>query len=379
VRESAWHELYGNLVHQGDVYQATSYAVPFLLHMLGGEAVPGRADLLAYLEAIVTGVPHLTERHTWMDRVLAEQGRDFQAEIALARAYAERAHAAVSEGLETYLGLMDHPNPDVRERAFNLLLAFPEQAGRIVPALLARLEAEEEPELRARLIEQLGLSLPAWLPLGRHVPVTKVLEDLVRPGETPMVRFAAAVALARIAGEAVPSIALEALVMGVAQAVGLYPEPGRPLEPAAAEGYAVELACSALGHVGADRRIPVLARVLSHVTVPARAHQVALLLLDSALLGLARTVDEAGTPEADAEAIGYAAADGEARTYPRAERPLEVEVLTPIQRAALQAVLDSPPVWALPSNLLELYGLPASHEVARGLLRPATPGATSQR
>jgi hypothetical protein len=101
---------------------------------------------------------------------------------------------------------------------------------------------------------------------------------------------------------------------------------------------------------------------------------VALLLLDSVLLGLARTVRYSGTPEATEEAIAFGvtgpkvAGMVQERTYPRAEAPLDVGLLTPRQRQALQAVLDCPAVWALPGNLLEIYGLPASPGAVREML-----------
>jgi tetratricopeptide (TPR) repeat protein len=160
VRDAAWEELYSNVWHQGDVYQATPYVVPFLLRLLEAEAVPGKADLLAFLQAIASGIPYLTERHTWMEGVLAEEGRDFQTEIELASLYARQVHEAVAERIEAYLAFLHDPSPDVREAAFLLLCTFPEQGERIVPALLACLDVEPEPELKARLAQHLDECLP---------------------------------------------------------------------------------------------------------------------------------------------------------------------------------------------------------------------------
>lgn len=133
VRDGAWEELYGNIWHQGDVYQATSYAIPFLIRMLDSDAVPDKHSLLAFLEAIATGHPWLSKRQTWMKSVLAEQGRDFQAEIDLARLYTDRAREAVAEGLDTYLACLHHPAPIVQEAASALLDALPGHAAHIRP------------------------------------------------------------------------------------------------------------------------------------------------------------------------------------------------------------------------------------------------------
>jgi hypothetical protein len=369
VRQDAWQELSNSLWHQGDVYQATSYAVPFLLRMLQAEDTPEKAGLLAFLQGIATGEPYLTERHTWMEGVLVREGRDFQVEIDLADGYARRAHEAVAEGLDTYLELLGDPDPDTREWAFALLCILPEYADRTVPILLGRLEAEREPSLQARLVEHLGWNLGGLLPAGRQGPVTGLLEESVRSGATGRVRFAAAVALANALGDETPSAAVDVLEEAVGD-----PDSEEWDEPHVGERLVVDRACSALAQVDASRRIPALIRSLGRVRVPEHAHRVALLLLDSALLGLARTLRYSGTPEATEEAITFGvtgpkvAGMVQERTYPRAEAPLDVGLLTPRQRQALQAVLDCPAVWALPGNLLEIYGLPASPGAVREML-----------
>jgi tetratricopeptide (TPR) repeat protein len=369
VRQDAWQELTNNLWHQGSIYQATSYAVPFLLRMLQAEDTPEKADILAFLQGIAEGVPYLTERHTWMEEVLAKQGRDFQAEIELADGYTQHAHEAVAEGLDTYLELLDDLDPDTREWAFAVLCILPEYADRTVPILLDGLEGEPEPGLQARLVEHLGWNLGGLLPAGRQGPVTDILEELVRFGETPTVRFAAAVALANTQGDETPSAAVDVLEEAMADPASLERD-----ESATGDRLIVEKACSALAHVDAVRRIPALMRCLGRVREPEHAHRVALLLLDSALLGLARTLRYTGTPKATEEAITFGVTGPKVaglvqeRTYPRVEAPLDVGSLTPSQRRALQAVLDSPAVWALPGNPLEVYGLPASPAAVRELL-----------
>jgi hypothetical protein len=59
------------------------------------------------------------------------------------------------------------------------------------------------------------------------------------------------------------------------------------------------------------------------------------------------------------------AGEAQERVYPRSKALLDVASLTPVQRQALQVVLDNPAVWAIPSNLFELYGLPASPAAVR--------------
>jgi hypothetical protein len=40
TRRKAWHSLYGNLWHQGTIYEATAHAVPFFIELAGSTSVP---------------------------------------------------------------------------------------------------------------------------------------------------------------------------------------------------------------------------------------------------------------------------------------------------------------------------------------------------
>jgi len=54
VRGKAWRELYGNLGHQGSIYQATSDAVPFLLEPLEDPDIPERCEVLIFVTCRLT-------------------------------------------------------------------------------------------------------------------------------------------------------------------------------------------------------------------------------------------------------------------------------------------------------------------------------------
>src|SRR6516162_7773615 len=49
-----WH-LFGNIWHQGTVYEATAYAVPFLIELAACPVVSDRLGILGLLAAIATG------------------------------------------------------------------------------------------------------------------------------------------------------------------------------------------------------------------------------------------------------------------------------------------------------------------------------------
>ena len=64
VRAGAWWELWGNVLHQGTVYEATVHAVPFIAAVAGDNSHPDRVQALCFLrEAAVGSGDHSTAVH----------------------------------------------------------------------------------------------------------------------------------------------------------------------------------------------------------------------------------------------------------------------------------------------------------------------------
>jgi len=49
IREKAFYDLCENLLHQGSVYETSSYALPFLLELLKSPTTPDKADIAMLL------------------------------------------------------------------------------------------------------------------------------------------------------------------------------------------------------------------------------------------------------------------------------------------------------------------------------------------
>jgi hypothetical protein len=302
-----------------------------------------------------------------MQDVLAGEGRDFQAEIDQAQRYVQAARSAVLAGLDAYLECLQHSSAAVRQRAFALLCALPECSAAFLPTLLAALEAEPDPEAQARMVPALGLLLHAAEAAAHRTSGVEILDRVVRSTEHRSVRFAAAMALTILEGDGAPLEAITILEQAILEPGGLRPgSPGRGGEPAYLQELTVESACQALSHLRVERRTAILVSLLERIGAPEHAHQVAVLLLDSALRGQGRTLLFSATPEATEKTIYYtrahptgANAVGE-RLYPQAQQARDPASLDPREREALRAVLDCEPLWRIPSNLLEIYGLPRS-------------------
>ncbi len=386
-REEAYTALMSSLCHQGDVYQATPHVVPFLFEMLAADAVPDRALLLWMLAALSAGQPWLTPQHTWMVEVLAGQGRDFEDEVRLARQVADQTHQAVRAGLSLILSLLDHADRAVRIGAARVLCTLPEDGLLGLAALRARIEREPDVAVRAELVNCLGdlAAMAAPLPAEEHAACGRLLEALVgSPHQARPVRFAAARALAHLAGPQVAPGAVEVLLDVVIQPQGLAAGRDDPSGPALdpdqeriTERIAVSDACRAIAQLGAERAIPALVEGLRRVSAAEGAHQLAVLLLDFAFTGRGREATYTGLPAFEENYIYYGVthprpADGvEERQYPQAQQPRDPRTLSERQRQAVRAVLDCPAVWHIRSNLLEIHGLMGPPDALRAALDAA--------
>ncbi|PKY01569.1 hypothetical protein P168DRAFT_284323 [Aspergillus campestris IBT 28561] len=57
ARTDAYNQLYSNIYHQSDRYEATAHAVPYILNILSNPAAPDRPRLLCLLLDLALGIP----------------------------------------------------------------------------------------------------------------------------------------------------------------------------------------------------------------------------------------------------------------------------------------------------------------------------------
>jgi hypothetical protein len=126
---NAVHELFGNIWHQGTVYEATEYAVPFLARMAA--AGLSSRDLSQLLGCIAESDDH---------------GRS---------ATPGGARAEVAAQVDLLAPLLDSPESQVRTTvAWALAQSGP--AAEVFPALRARWETEADPPVRAALLRAMS-------------------------------------------------------------------------------------------------------------------------------------------------------------------------------------------------------------------------------
>lgn len=224
-RAEAMQTLYGNIFHQGTRYEATAFAVPFLARLALDPATIQRADLVQLLGSITVGydeaylprgidiagqraeldklrradpAERLREYDAWVEAATDEADRrrremyrrsyDFEQEVRSAGDHLA-AYDAVRAQVPALRVLLGEADPEVRAATAYLLGWFPEEASGSVAALQRLLDAETVAAVAASAVVSLGLIGDAEL--------GESLEDRLS-GADPLLRWAAAIALARL-------------------------------------------------------------------------------------------------------------------------------------------------------------------------------------
>lgn len=165
-REGAWSALYGNIWHQGTVYEATAHAVPFLIELAADASVLERERVLVYLGHLATGSSYL-DAHQHLS-IFEEQRNapDFAAKLAEEMSWVRAAREAVRTGAATYAGLLDAGEHRVRAAAAYLIGRFHEDEDLNGRWVIAHADREGDVMVHAACVLAAGMLGPrhaAWL------------------------------------------------------------------------------------------------------------------------------------------------------------------------------------------------------------------------
>lgn len=221
-RGDALWGLFGNVFHQGSRYEASAYAVPFLLELVADPATPDRHLIVHLLASLAVGYdevwlprgfaveelrafvrdhpvgPEDDQRlRQWLLHHEVDDGIDMpideEQEAALHASWELAAYDAVKAGVEILLAALGSDNPaNVRRFAAHSLAWFPEVAGRILAALSEAVRADPDDRVAATALVAMGL-----LTREENGDLRALAQEALT-GMRPLPRWAAAVALARI-------------------------------------------------------------------------------------------------------------------------------------------------------------------------------------
>jgi HEAT repeat protein len=164
-REHALHELFGNIWHQGTVYQATIYALPFLIDLLRDPLSPDREALALLVASIIAGRGY-SEIH-WSSPIVSPFTRrplakpsDLADRIAKERDIVQEIRKRGAAAVDILLAFLDHSEADVRMTVAQALGCLPSCADTIVPVLRTALADEHDVEVRKAMADSLNALAP---------------------------------------------------------------------------------------------------------------------------------------------------------------------------------------------------------------------------
>lgn len=133
TKEDALYQLFGNIWHQHTVYEATPYAVPFLVEIANNPSTPDRVGVLDLLASIADAHDsHPDETHL------------------------QKSRQAVRQHIEPLIELLNDPSADVRLASAHAVAQFPDESERIEPELLKLYEKEQSELHKAGALYLLG-------------------------------------------------------------------------------------------------------------------------------------------------------------------------------------------------------------------------------
>ncbi|MFN8489872.1 MAG: hypothetical protein U0350_19965 [Caldilineaceae bacterium] len=207
VRDKATTHLFGNIWHQGTIFQATSYAVPFLLELLEQPVVEDKATILSLLQAIVTGASAHELSHPNFDIFRDQRNTpEFQALLRHEEEWLQAARKGVITGIPLYLQLLADFDPEVRSLATYVAVECRAHMSEVEQALRKQLATETHPTVRA--VQLIGLAYLWWrnsndafeehpLKFSQGGILTQAMRA---PNEAPVVRLVAAWLLVKFFG-----------------------------------------------------------------------------------------------------------------------------------------------------------------------------------
>lgn len=127
--ENALHQFFGNIYHQGTIYSATSYAVPFLIQALPFCPLSLKSHLLELLICISNGMSYnIQHEHYWRDGSIWDDGRvhteEYKEETKKQLHWVEQGILNVWQGWDDFILLLKDKDEAVRANVPLLLISL---------------------------------------------------------------------------------------------------------------------------------------------------------------------------------------------------------------------------------------------------------------
>ena len=168
IREEAFENLSTSIIHQGTVYQATPYTIPFFYELLASDEVKNRENIIILLIQIALGstTPYLLDgldiqkvrKEVKLDILKMDyKDRLFYQEIGISPENILACYNAVEKGASVFLELIQEDNHLISSAAFYALAWFPEMARLSIPKIQRCLDLLSDEKSTAHAILALGV------------------------------------------------------------------------------------------------------------------------------------------------------------------------------------------------------------------------------
>jgi hypothetical protein len=188
-REKALDELSYTIYHQGTVYEATIYAVPFLFEMLAEPSYQGKAQVLELLQMLAEGTSyHDVHQHMILMQEEAKKP-EFQEKVETEKGWVAQVKAKIRKGLSITLALLKDPDPAVRSAAIGLLVRMQNVATETREPFMEMLRTDADANVRAAALGALAVGN------AKDPAVREALRDAFATETDPTCRASVAITL----------------------------------------------------------------------------------------------------------------------------------------------------------------------------------------
>jgi len=159
-RDFALRLLHETIWHQGTIYQATAFAVPFIVDLIRSPDINNQADFANLLSSIAQGQGAFEdgfrskeEEQKWRE-IFGAQGIDLEDFVAESKKWGQAARDEVRKNLRVLYPFLNYPD-GFNSYIASTLACYPELSDETIPLIEKAMELEKDENVRKWLNESL--------------------------------------------------------------------------------------------------------------------------------------------------------------------------------------------------------------------------------
>jgi len=154
--DKAIHELFGNIWHQGTIYEASAYAVPFLYELLKSPETPDKLLVAFLLASLATGKCHLHDDLSEKDKmqwrkVYEKHGKTLEEEIIEQRRYEQNVRREIEKEFSLLYPYLVCEESDIKNDVAEAFGEYPQFKSETLPLLEKALASESDEVAKATI------------------------------------------------------------------------------------------------------------------------------------------------------------------------------------------------------------------------------------